>query len=83
MQHITQKKEHLFRCSLVRETGLEPYSVERKSLGNTAFLEACVMICVMSAFYPSLRSMLRWGYLNPFRSLIYFSISIGTLSFIT
>jgi len=33
----------------VRETGLEPYSVERKPLGNTAFLEACVIICVMSA----------------------------------
>lgn len=33
---------------LVRETGLEPYSVERKPLGNRAFLKACVMICVMS-----------------------------------
>ena len=44
------KKEHLFRCSLVRETGLEPYSVEHKPIGNTAFSNVCVMICVMSVF---------------------------------
>ena len=36
-------------------TGLEPYSVEHKSLGNTAFSNVCVMICVMSAFYPDSR----------------------------
>ena len=34
----------------VRETGLEPYSVEHKPIGNTAFSNVCVMICVMTVF---------------------------------
>ena len=42
-------KLSVFRA-LVRETGLEPYSVEHKPLGNTTFSIACVMICVMSTF---------------------------------
>ena len=35
---------------MVRETGLEPYSVEHKPIGNTEFSNVCVMICVMSVF---------------------------------
>ena len=51
VRHIarTYEKPERFNVRvLVRETGLEPYSVERKPLGNRAFLKACVMICVMS-----------------------------------